>query len=60
MHKKDLIYDNCFKEAEDLFDKRMFQYLNSGLFIHDYSKKQANILHKNAEKKIMDLKKYLL
>lgn len=60
MHKKDLIYDNCFKEAEDLFDKRMFQYLNRDLFIHDYSKNQANILHKNAEKKIMDLKKYLL
>ena len=60
IYKRDLKYDICFNEAEDLFNKRMFQYINMDLFVHEYSKSQADILHKDSEKRIMNLKKYLL
>ena len=60
MYKRDLKYDNCFDEAELLFKKRMFQYIDMDLFVHEYSKNKAMNLHKNAQQRIKDLKKYLL
>jgi len=60
MYKRDLKYDNCFNESLYLFNKRMFQYIKMNLFVHEYSKSQAEILHIDAEKRIMNLKKYLL
>jgi hypothetical protein len=60
IYKRDLEYDECFQEAQKLFESRMFQYINMDLFVHEYSKSQAEILHKDAEKRIMNLKKFLL
>ena len=60
MYKRDLKYDNCFQEAQNLFDSRMFKYIDMDLFVHEYSKSKALTLHKEAENRIMDLKKYLL
>ncbi len=48
-----------FEVAQKLFESRMFQYINMDLFVHEYSKSQAEILHKDAEKRIMNLKKFL-
>ena len=60
MYKRDLKYDNCFQEAQNLFYSRMFKYIDMDLFVHEYSKSKALTLHKEAENRIMDLKKYLL
>ena len=60
----DMMKNNCtMKEAFDnsykLFYKRMFQYCNNELFVHDYSKKEAHKLHSNSIKQINNWRRLL-
>lgn len=53
----DMTQQNCtlteaFENSNKFFIKRVFQYCNDDLFVHDYSKKQAYLLHSQAVKKI--------
>jgi HD superfamily phosphodiesterase len=53
----DMTQNNCtlieaFKNSQKFFIKRVFQYCNDNLFIHDYAKKEAYSLHLQAMKKI--------
>ena len=44
-------YIESIKCANELFDTRVFKYIDDNLFVTKYSKKLAPILHKNAELK---------
>lgn len=55
MHDK-FNYSDSLKKTFELFDTRMFNYISDGLFITNYSKERAQVLHKEAEKRISILK----
>lgn len=44
--------EQAFNDAEDLFNKRVFQHNNHGLFLFDYSKKESIPLHNTALQRI--------
>jgi HD superfamily phosphodiesterase len=45
-------FENSFHDAKSLFEKRMFQHNNDGLFISDYSKRESFILEQIAHHRI--------
>lgn len=42
---KDATFDDVFKETSDLLFSRMGKYVDDGLFVHEWSKKEAKRLH---------------
>ena len=52
MTQKNTTLEDAFKNSNKLFIKRVFQYCNDNLFIHDFSKKEAHLLHSQAIKRI--------
>jgi hypothetical protein len=59
MYKKNCSVNEAFKDSYNLFIKRVFQYHNDNLFIHDFSKKEAMLLHEDAMERIEYWKKIL-
>jgi HD superfamily phosphodiesterase len=59
IHKKNSSIHEAFEDSNKLFIKRVFQYINDGLFVNEYSKKEAMILHSQAIKRIESWKKTL-
>jgi HD superfamily phosphodiesterase len=59
MYKRNLDYNQSFNESILLFDNRVFKYIHNKLFITNYSKNCAQLLHSNALIKINNLKKYI-
>jgi len=52
MEKNNCTMKDAFDNSCKLFTKRMLQYCNDELFIHDYSKKEAYKLHSNSIKQM--------
>jgi hypothetical protein len=52
-------YDKALQSSIDLFDTRISKYIDNDLFITNYSKNKALILHKNAEIDVEILRKLL-
>lgn len=52
-------YEEACNDAFDLFDKRVFRYLDDNLFITDYSKKIASQFHIKSINRINNMKKIL-
>ena len=52
-------YDKALQSSIDLFDTRISKYIDNNLFITNYSKNEALILHKNAEIDVEILRKLL-
>jgi len=44
--------EEAFKDAENLFENRVFKHNEDGLFMFDYSKKESKILHDAALQRI--------
>jgi hypothetical protein len=60
MYHDDCSYHDSLPKAIDLFDYRVFKYIEHDLFVTDYSKKKAQELHDKALKDIEQLKKMVL
>lgn len=56
MNKNEANVDDAFKDAEDLFSKRVLKHNDDGLFLFDYSKKESLILHNVALQRISSWK----
>lgn len=52
MTKNNCTAEEAFENSYKLFIKRVFQYCNDNLFVHDYAKKEAYSLHSQAMKQI--------
>jgi HD superfamily phosphodiesterase len=52
LHKSPGNFVESYQNARDLFDDRVLQHHNDGLFITEYSKKKGNELHHKALEKI--------
>ena len=52
-------FENSFHDAKSLFEKRMFQHNNDGLFISDYSKRESFILEQIAHHRISNWNKII-
>jgi len=52
MSKNNCTTEKAFENSYKLFIKRVFQYCNDNLFVHEYSKKEAYFLHAQAMKRI--------
>ena len=52
-------YDKALQSSIQLFDNRISKYIENDLFITEYSKNEAAILHKNAEFDVEILRKHL-
>jgi len=52
-------YDKALQSSINLFDTRISKYIDNDLFITNYSKNEALILHKNAEIDVEILRKLL-
>jgi HD superfamily phosphodiesterase len=52
MSKNNCTAEKAFENSYKLFIKRVFQYCNDNLFVHDYAKKEAYLLHSQAIKRI--------
>jgi HD superfamily phosphodiesterase len=50
-------YLNSFTEVEKIFKNRVFNYIDDGLFITEYSKKKSRELHYNSLFKLIELEK---
>lgn len=50
-------YITSVLSAKYLFEQRIFQYLNDGLFTLEYSKRRAQLLHDQATEKMKDIYK---
>lgn len=59
MLKNNVPYRQSYNDALEIFDKRVFKYIDDDLFYTDYSKRLANKLHISALKRISILKKIL-
>ena len=55
MLKNNENYENSYKDAKELFQKRVFQYNNDNLFVTEYSKNLSNRLHKSALRRINNI-----
>ena len=53
-------YKSSLEDSLDLFDKRVLQHIYDNTFYHESALKIGQELHKNAESKIILLKKYNL
>ena len=49
----------AFQDVENLFNNRVFKYIEDGLYVTDYSKKKALILHENAKDRLRKIKEGL-
>jgi len=56
MMREKLDYIEATKRAVDLLENRVLKYIDDNLFVTEYSKQKAIELHKECEKKIMNLK----
>jgi len=52
-------FENSFYDAKKLFEERMFQHNNDGLFITDYSKRESFILEQIAHHRIHNWNKII-
>lgn len=52
-------FENSFHDAKKLFEGRMFQHNNDGLFISDYSKRESFILEQIAHHRISNWNKII-
>ena len=52
MAKNNCTTSDAFENSYKLFIKRVFQYCNDNLFVHDYAKKEAHLLHSQSIKRI--------
>lgn len=52
-------FENSFHDAKKLFEERMFQHNNDGLFISDYSKRESFILEQMAHHRIENWNKII-
>jgi hypothetical protein len=52
-------FENSFYDAKNLFEERMFQHNNDGLFITDYSKRESFILEQIAHHRIHNWNKII-
>jgi len=59
MTKNNCTAEKAFENSYKLFIKRVFQYCNDDLFVHDYAKKEAYFLHSQAMKQIENWRKIL-
>ena len=59
MSKNNCTTETAFENSYKLFIKRVFQYCNDNLFVHDYAKKEAYLLHSQAIKRIEVWRKIL-
>jgi HD superfamily phosphodiesterase len=59
MAKNNCTTETAFENSYKLFIKRAFQYCNDNLFVHDYAKKEAYLLHSQAIKRIEVWRKIL-
>ena len=50
-------YERAYKDAIELFDNRVFKYMDDKLFTLDYSKNLAHKLHTTAHKRIQFMKR---
>jgi HD superfamily phosphodiesterase len=55
MLKNNENYENSYKDAKELFEKRVFKYNDDNLFITDYSKNISKRLHKSALRRINNI-----
>ena len=56
MNKNGGNLDDAFKDAEELFNKRVLKHNEDGLFLLDYSKRKSLILHNKALQRIASWK----
>ena len=59
MYKEEINYDEALIRSFELFNNRILKYINDGLFVTNYSKKESIKLHIKAENDIEILKKLL-
>jgi HD superfamily phosphodiesterase len=52
MYTRSVKYDEALAIAVELFDKRVFRYIEDGLFVTEYSKKRARQLHDDAKEMV--------
>ena len=52
MYTRGVKYDEALSIAVELFDKRVFRYIEDGLFVTEYSKKRARQLHDDAKEMV--------
>jgi hypothetical protein len=52
MYTRCVKYDEALSIAVELFDKRVFRYIEDGLFVTEYSKKRARQLHDDAKEMV--------
>lgn len=55
INQKDL-YDMAITDVIDLFENRVLKYIDDGLFVTDFSKEKAKKLHKDAVKRLDEIK----
>lgn len=58
-HESTFNYISAFQDVEELFNKRVFKYIEDDLYVTEYSKKQALILHQNAKDRLGEIKQGL-
>uniref|UniRef100_A0A6C0KTP4 HD domain-containing protein n=1 Tax=viral metagenome TaxID=1070528 RepID=A0A6C0KTP4_9ZZZZ len=56
MAKNNSTFNQAYENSHKFFIKRVLQYFNDDLFIHNFSKKEAIELHGNAIKQIENIK----
>jgi hypothetical protein len=56
MMREKLDYIEATKRAVNLLENRVLKYIDDNLFVTEYSKQKAIELHKECEKKIINLK----
>ena len=52
-------YEESYNNAKDMFNNRVFKYIDDGLFFTDYGKNMSHKLHHNALFKIKNLSKII-
>jgi hypothetical protein len=59
MAKNNNTFEESYENSHKLFIKRVFQYCNDNLFIHNFSKKEAYLLHDKSMKQIDNWRKII-
>lgn len=52
MYKDNFSYSEALQEASELFDKRVFKMIDDGLFLTNYSQKEALLLNEKAKESV--------
>ena len=60
MMRENLDYIQSTKRAIDLLENRVLKYIDDNLFVTEYSKQKAIILHKQCQEKIANLKTIII